>query len=110
MGKEKLTVLPAGGLPTNPAELLATHRMRETVDQLRESYDYVIIDTPAALPVADAELVCNLVDGIIFVIRAGSTPREQSQRAIENFERERIVGTVLNSTDELGAGTYGHEA
>jgi capsular exopolysaccharide synthesis family protein len=108
--KENLAVLPAGTLPTNPAELLATQRMRETIDQLRGRYDHVILDTPAALPVADAEIVCNLVDGIIFVVRAASTPREQALRAIENFDRERIVGMVLNSTEESETSAYGSEA
>jgi capsular exopolysaccharide synthesis family protein len=108
--RENLAVLPAGTLPTNPAELLATQRMRETIDQLRGRYDHVILDTPAALPVADAEIVCNLVDGIIFVVRASSTPREQALRAIENFDRERIVGMVLNSTEESETSAYGSEA
>jgi capsular exopolysaccharide synthesis family protein len=102
--KENLTVLPAGTLPTNPAELVGTPRMRELIENLRERYDHVIIDTPAANQVADAEIVCNLVDGVIFVIRASSTPREQALRALRNFNRERIVGMVLNSTEDLPGG------
>ncbi|MFQ5457274.1 MAG: CpsD/CapB family tyrosine-protein kinase [Myxococcota bacterium] len=107
---ENLTVLPAGTVPTNPAELLATPRMRETLEQLRENFDHVILDTPPALHVADAEIICNLVDGIIFVVRAGSTPREQVQRALENFDRERIVGMVLNSAEDLEPGDYEGES
>jgi receptor protein-tyrosine kinase len=87
MPKEGLTVLPAGALPSNPAELLGTQRLRETVALLRERFDYVILDTPAALPVSDPEIICNLADGIIFVVRAGSTPREQVLRAMDNFSR-----------------------
>ena len=78
--------------------------MRELIENLRERYDHVIIDTPAANQVADAEIVCNLVDGVIFVIRASSTPREQALRALRNFNRERIVGMVLNSTEDLPGG------
>jgi protein-tyrosine kinase len=99
MPKEGLTVLPAGTLPSNPAELLGTQRLRETVAALRERFDYVILDTPAAIPVSDPEIICNLADGIIFVVRAGSTPREQVLRAMDNFSRDRIVGIVLNSSE-----------
>ena len=99
MPKENLAVLPAGALPSNPAELLGTQRLRETVAALRDRFDYVILDTPAALPVSDPEIVCNLADGIIFVVRAGSTPREQVMQAMDHFNRERIVGIVLNSSE-----------
>ncbi|MDP3940235.1 MAG: CpsD/CapB family tyrosine-protein kinase [Deltaproteobacteria bacterium] len=109
MPKENLTVLPAGAPPTNPAELLATQQMRDTLQQVRERFDHVIVDTPPALHVADAEIVGNLVDGIIFVVKAGSTPREQVTRALETFERERLVGMVLNSAEDLEAGDYGGE-
>lgn len=109
MSKENLTVLPAGTLPTNPAELLATQQMRDTLQKVRDRFDHVIIDTPPALHVADGEIIGNLVDGIILVVRAGSTPREQVTRALENFDRERLVGMVLNSAEYLEAGDYGSE-
>lgn len=108
--KENLTVLPAGTLPTNPAELVATPRMRETLEQLRDRFDHIILDTPPCLQVADAETIGNLVDGIIFVVRAGATPREQVRRAIENFDRERVIGIVLNSAEDLDGGNYGGES
>jgi len=104
--KEGLSVLPAGALPSNPAELLGAQRLRETVAALRDRFDYVILDTPAAIPVSDPEIVCNLADGIIFVVRAGTTPREQIVRAMDNFSRERVVGIVLNSSD-ADAGSQG---
>ena len=108
MPKEGLTVLPAGALPSNPAELLGTQRLRETVATLRDRFDYVILDTPAAIPVSDPEIICNLADGIIFVVRAGSTPREQVLRAMDNFSRERVIGIVLNSSEtESGAESQG---
>ncbi len=107
---ENLTVLPAGTLSRNPAELVATPRMRETLEQLRERFDHIILDTPPSLQVADAETICNLVDGIIFVVRAGATPREQVMRAIDNFDRERVVGIVLNSAEDLDDGNYGGES
>jgi len=106
MPKENLHVLAAGALPSNPAELLGSQGMREVIAALRDRFDYVIIDTPPALPVADAEVVCNLTDGIIFVVRAGSTPREQVQRAMGNFGRDRIVGVVLNSSEEETSEPY----
>jgi capsular exopolysaccharide synthesis family protein len=109
MPKENLTVLPAGALPSNPAELLGTQRLRDTIAALRERFDYVVIDTPAALTVSDPEIVCNLADGIIFVVRAGSTPREQVLRAMDNFNRERIVGVVLNSSEESEGRAEGED-
>ncbi len=104
--KENLHVLAAGALPSNPAELLGSARMREIIAALRDRFDYVILDTPAALPVADPEVLCSLVDGVIFVVRASSTPREQVLRAMENFSRDRIVGVVLNSSEETASAPY----
>jgi protein-tyrosine kinase len=104
--KENLHVLAAGTLPSNPAELLGSAPMREIITSLRERFDYVILDTPAALPVADPEVLGSLVDGIIFVVRAGLTPREQVLRAMENFSRDRIVGVVLNASEEAASEPY----
>jgi capsular exopolysaccharide synthesis family protein len=104
--KENLYVLAAGTLPSNPAELLGSAPMRQIIASLRERFDYVILDTPAALPVADPAILASLVDGIIFVVRAGSTPREQVLSAMENFSRDRIVGVVLNASEEAASKPY----
>ncbi len=104
-----LFVLPAGPNPPNPSGLLSSDRMLEFLNSALAEYDFVVLDTPPALVLADAVLVGHLSDGIILTVRAGSTPREQVVRARDELRRGngRILGVVLNALkDESGDITY----
>jgi len=94
----KLDVLPAGGLPPNPSELLGSDAMRHLLNQLREEYDTVIFDSPPTLAVTDATVLGASTDAVILVVRAGETDEVAAQRAIQQLRRvqARIAGTVLN--------------
>ncbi|MFA5075543.1 MAG: CpsD/CapB family tyrosine-protein kinase [Candidatus Babeliales bacterium] len=74
-GIENLTILPAGKAPSNPAELLGSLKFRNLLSQLKEKYDYIILDTPPVIPVTDAGLIGAQVDGVIMVIQAGRTQK-----------------------------------
>jgi capsular exopolysaccharide synthesis family protein len=97
-GTSGLQVLASGAVPPNPAELLGSPAMRRLVDQLRQAYDYVVLDTAPLLPVADAAVLSRLVDGTVVVAHAGSVRRAQLVQALGNLERVsgRILGVVLN--------------
>lgn len=94
-----LTVLPVRSTPSNPSELLGSDRMRALVEELARSYDQVIFDTPPTLGMPDAKVMCELVDGIVFVVRAEKTPKDDLAAALDVLDRRRILGVVLNGVD-----------
>jgi capsular exopolysaccharide synthesis family protein len=91
-----LSVLPVRHQPNNPSELLATARMRQLLRELGERFDRVILDTPAALAMPDAKIVSDLCDGIVLVVRADTTLRDDIDATLEFLDRRRLVGLVLN--------------
>lgn len=93
-----LTVLTSGEETANPVELLGSRAMRDLLTTLGESYDLVIVDSPAMLPIADAEVLAADCDAVLFVSRLGSTSGPRTQRAIGALERlgRDIVGVVAN--------------
>ncbi len=101
-----LYFLPAGTIPVNPAELLGSSRMKEVVDLFSQRFDYIIIDSPPVLGVADALILSTVAKGVILVVRAGYTPREMIHRACKNLLELNapILGTVLNDLDTRGNG------
>lgn len=96
--QERLDVLPAGPTPPNPSELLGSDAMHRLLGELRRDYDYIVIDTPPALPVTDATVVATIADATIMVIRSGETEEAAAQRAVDQLRRvrARIAGAVLN--------------
>ncbi len=93
-----LYVIPAGPIPPNPAELLASERMRDFVHQVRGAFDLVVIDSPPALAVTDPTLIGHLVDGVLLCFAAGKVPREEIRACRDRLVRNevKILGTVLN--------------
>lgn len=97
-----LTLLPVGTLSSEPGKLIASSTMNDVVAQLRQRFEFVVIDSPPILPVADARALSALVDGIIMVGRSGMTTRENMRRAIEMLQGVRsapILDFVLNATE-----------
>jgi capsular exopolysaccharide synthesis family protein len=93
-----ITVLPAGDPAAHPAELLGTVTMRRTLDALRSHFDRVIIDAPAASPLADIGILTPLVDSVMLVVRAGVTSKPAIQDAMAAIEPGKLLGVVLNET------------
>lgn len=94
-----LRVLPVRATPSNPSELLASDRMRSLVEEVARSYDQVIFDMPPTLALPDAKTVSELTDGLVFVVRANSTPRDDVAAALDILDRRRVLGLVLNGVD-----------
>jgi capsular exopolysaccharide synthesis family protein len=103
----QLDVLPVRTTPSNPSELLASDRMRALVEELARSYDQVIFDTPPTLALPDATTVSELTDGIVLVVRANATPRDDVIAALDVLDRRRVLGLVLNDV-EAEAERYGY--
>ncbi|OJT21818.1 capsular biosynthesis protein [Archangium sp. Cb G35] len=106
-----LFVLPCGPLPPNPAELLHTRAFSELLGKLRERFDCVLLDSPPLGPVSDALVLSKQTDGILLVLKAGTTQREQAKRAIRSLRdvKARVIGALLNHVD-LKGGRYGAES
>jgi protein-tyrosine kinase len=93
---EHLTILTAGRPDPNPMAGLASERMRIVLKEAAERFDWVILDTPPVGMLSDASLIGSFVDGVVFVVSAGTTERQVVERAINEIGRERLIGTVLN--------------
>lgn len=98
---ENLFVLPSGPVPPNPTELMHTERFQEVLRELGDRFDRIIFDSPPITPVTDASILSGFVDGVMLVVKAGSTRKELLGRAIERLRsvRSNIVGVVLNDVD-----------
>jgi protein-tyrosine kinase len=94
----RLTVIAAGRTPQFPTELLGSAAMRRVVDTLRGRFDRVLFDSPAVMPLADAGTFGPMADGVLMVVRAGSTQRPALNQALAAFDEERLLGVVLNDT------------
>ncbi len=96
-----LQVLPSGEAPLNPAELLGSEGLRRLLAAQRKRYHWIVIDAPPLLAMADAPVLCPLVDGLLLVVWAESTSRPAVQRAVEQVVRVggRLAGVVLNKVD-----------
>jgi protein-tyrosine kinase len=95
-----LCFIPGGNEVTNPSELLLNGRLKKLITRLAPVFDWVILDSPPCLPVADSTLLADLCDGILMVVRAGSTPAETAQKALLELQGKNIIGVVLNAVEE----------
>lgn len=100
-----LHVLSNNPLPTSPSQVLAARRLDEIMAELAAQADLVLLDAPPAAAVADASVLATKVDGVILVLNAGQTKRDNARRAKEALEKvnAHIVGVVLNNVAD-GAG------
>lgn len=109
IGVDSLYILPSGPIPPNPAELLNSQRVREFWPLLLEQYDYVLVDSPPVLAVADASILASQMDGVIMVTRYGVTRKDQVQQTREIFQKAsaNLIGVVLNGA-QMGGKDYGY--
>jgi protein-tyrosine kinase len=102
-----LCMIPGGDDVTNPSELLHSERMRQLLDRMAQVFDWVILDSPPALAVHDASILADMCDGVMFVVRAGSTDFQVAEKASLEFREKNLLGVVLNRVDRHeGYGTY----
>ncbi|MBX7372886.1 CpsD/CapB family tyrosine-protein kinase [Clostridium chauvoei] len=95
---ENLLILPSGKIPPNPSEMLSSKAMSNLLEELKEDFDYIIIDTPPIQAVTDSQILSTKVDGTLLVIRAKETKRESVHNAVNLLKKvnAHIMGTVLN--------------
>ena len=93
-----LDILTSGPIPPNPSELLGSHKMAEVIAWARDHYDYVLIDLPPILAVADAAVIGNMVDGVLMVVASGSMTPNEAMDAKKRLQQAgvTILGVILN--------------
>ena len=108
-----LDIMTAGTIPPNPIALLDSQRIVSLIQQARDNYDFIIIDTPASILAPDAQILGKLADGILFVVRPGivdSTTASNTKRILEQSE-QHVLGMVVNditSGDSYGSHYHYH--
>jgi len=100
-----LCFIPGGKEVANPSELLLNGRLKTLLERVTPIFDWVILDSPPLLPVADASLLADHVDGVILVLRAASTPTQAAERACQELQGRNVIGVVLNAVEQ--SQTYG---
>jgi capsular exopolysaccharide synthesis family protein len=102
----ELYVLPVSHEATNPTELLSSERFAEAISELRDYFDFILIDSPPVLPFADSRLLSNHSDAVILVIRAEKAPYETVEKAVEILPSGRVLGVVLNGAERIRETDY----
>jgi capsular exopolysaccharide synthesis family protein len=98
--------LPAGVAPANPLELLESAKLPALMEQLTTWFDWVIVDSPPVLPLADTSVWTRLADGILLVTRQGTTQKGHLKRGLEALESKKVIGAVLNSSKNSSDNKY----
>lgn len=108
LGPAMPAVIPAGGLPEDPSELLDQPLLVDLLDQLRARYDYVVVDTPPTLPVTDTLVVAPHMDAILLVARIGTATPQRLRRSINALERVDafVAGVIANGATGSAAVDY----
>jgi capsular exopolysaccharide synthesis family protein len=101
-----LWFMPAGSSPSNPLELLQSGKVSTLLDQFAGLFDWIVIDTPPVLPLADTSVWSRLADGILLVARQGTTEKRQLQRAVDAIESQKLIGALLNSSNDAPHTDY----
>ncbi len=95
---ENLFFIPSGQEISDPAELVANGRLKLLLQRVEALFDWIIIDSPPAVPVSDASVLAKACDGVLMVVRSNATPVDMARRARQEFPDEMLVGVVLNGT------------
>lgn len=107
-GRKNLNAIFAGSYPPNPAELLGSKRFKTLISRMRESFDYIIIDTPPLGSVIDCAVMAPVCDGVVLVVRAGRISYKLARNVKLQIEKTgcRILGAVLNGVAEKEKSSY----
>lgn len=96
-----LSIVFAGASHPRPFTLLSSPRLDGLLTEMRERYDYVLVDTPPIVPVADGRVLSRAADGVLMVVRAHQTPRKLVMKALRLLDGGTVLGLVLNGHDRL---------
>ena len=101
-----LWMLPAGRTPRNPLELMQSGRLLAMMDQLTAWFDWIVVDSPPVLPLADTSVWMRVTDGVLLVARQGTSEKRQMQQGIEAIEKSKLIGSLLNCSSNSSHNDY----
>lgn len=109
-GGQTLTVITAGHRVPNPSEVLGSKKMVRFLEQARKEFGYIIIDSPPVLLASETILLCNLSDGVLYVVDAKNADKRKVKAAINDLKRNggHVIGVVLNKVDMSDENRYGY--
>jgi len=109
---ENLFFIPSGQEISDPAELVSNGRLKLLLTRVEALFDWIIVDSPPAVPVSDASVLAKVCDGVLMVVRSNATPVDMARRARQEFPDEALIGLVLNGTnaDALPYTRYYYDA
>jgi len=93
---ENLFFIPSGHEISNPAELVGSGRLKVLLQKVESLFDWIVVDSPPAVPVSDSSVLAKACDGVLMVVRSNSTPIDMARRARQEFPDESLLGVVLN--------------
>jgi protein-tyrosine kinase len=96
---ESLFFIPCGAEISDPSELVANGRLQTLLQRVEAVFDWIIVDSPPAVPVSDASVLAKACDGVLMVVRSNATPVDMARRARQEFPDQALVGVVLNGTE-----------
>ena len=96
---ENLFFIPAGRNVSTPAELVANGRLKILLQRVEPLFDWIIMDSPPAVPISDASLLANFCDGVLMVVRSNATPFDVAKKARQEFQGKTLIGVVLNGVN-----------
>jgi protein-tyrosine kinase len=107
---ERLSIIPGGHVPENPSELLSCKEMSDLIIEVKERYAdrIVLIDSPPLKLTPEAIVLSRLVDGIVLVIKCGSTDRDLVSGMVDSIEKDKILGVVFNHCNKKAMPYYGY--
>ncbi len=106
MKETGIWLLPSGTIKGNALEILQSNKLPVLMDQLVALFDWVVIDSPPILPLADTSVWARLADGILLVARPGVTKKRLLQKGLEAIDKNKLVGALLNSYKSVEEGSY----
>ncbi|MEO9946957.1 MAG: polysaccharide biosynthesis tyrosine autokinase [Paraglaciecola sp.] len=109
INNEKLSIMPCGTIIRNPIELLSSRKFEEVLATLNEHFEYIVLDGPPTIPVSDACILANKVDGVIFVSKAEETKISIAKEAVSRLQKlnANVIGAVLTAADPKKMSYYG---
>ena len=98
-----LKIVTAGASKLSASELMSSAGMQALVDSFYDDYDMIVLDSPPVIPVSDPLILADIVDGIYWVMKAGSTKKRMAKHAIEmlNEKSAKIVGAIINNSTNV---------
>mgnify|MGYP000883286931 FL=1 len=105
---ENLTIITAGKIPPNPSEMLSSRAMTAFIKEMKKEFKYIILDTPPLQAVTDAQVLSTKADGILLVVKAGSTKKDAVLNSVDLIKKVKgkVIGMVLNGVENKKNSYY----